>query len=118
LTPVGPLADGAWLAWHYDARHPARLVRVALESHGPRILADLSAHPGIAIPAPAELMAAEDFRWQSADGTPIQGWLYRARGEAIGTILDVHGGPTGHDEDAFGADPHSIRPRGLQCVAA
>ena len=105
LTPVGPLADGAWLAWHYDARHPARLVRVALEDSGPRILADLSAHPGIAIPAPAELVPAEDFRWRSDDGTPIQGWLYRARGEAIGTILDVHGGPTGHDEDAFGIDP-------------
>jgi dipeptidyl aminopeptidase/acylaminoacyl peptidase len=109
LTPVGPLADGAWLAWHYDARHPVRLVRVALEEKGPRILADLSAHPGIAIPAPAELTAAEDFRWSSADGTPIQGWLYRAKvgpGEAaIGTILDVHGGPTGHDEDMFGIDP-------------
>jgi dipeptidyl aminopeptidase/acylaminoacyl peptidase len=105
LTPVGPLADGAWLAWHCDARHPSRLVRVALEEQGPRILADLSAHPGIAIPEPAELTAAEDFRWTSTDGTPIQGWLYRAGGMAIGTILDVHGGPTGHDEDAFGIDP-------------
>jgi dipeptidyl aminopeptidase/acylaminoacyl peptidase len=105
LTPVGRLADGAWLAWHYSARRPARLVRAALEPEGPRILADLSAHPDIAIPGPDELAAAEDFRWQSDDGTPVQGWLYRARGPVLGTILDVHGGPTGHAEDAFSTDP-------------
>src|SRR6202012_3103458 len=95
LTPVGPLADGAWLAWHYNARHPARLVRATLDLEGPKILADLSAHPEVKIPAPSELVAAEDFRWQYADGMSIQGWLYRAKGAAIGTIIDVHGGPTG-----------------------
>ncbi len=105
LTPVGVLADGAWLAWHYSARVPARLVRVALEAGGPRILGAISVHPSVEIPAPAEFAAAEDFRWTSADGLPIQGWLYRARGETIGTILDVHGGPTAHDEDAFAIDP-------------
>jgi dipeptidyl aminopeptidase/acylaminoacyl peptidase len=105
LTPVGPLADGAWLAWHYSARVPARLVRVALEAGGPRILGAISTHSSADIPTPDELVAAEDFRWTSADGLSIQGWLYRARGEAIGTILDIHGGPTWHDEDAFGIDP-------------
>ena len=105
LNPVGVLADGAWLAWHYSARMPARLVRVVLESDGPRILGAISVHPGADIPAPDGLVAAEDFRWTSEDGLPIQGWLYRARGAAIGTILDVHGGPTAHDEDAFGIDP-------------
>jgi dipeptidyl aminopeptidase/acylaminoacyl peptidase len=105
LNPVGVLADGAWLAWHYSARVPARLVRVALEASGPRILGALSVHPTASIPAPEELVAAEDFRWTSEDDLPIQGWLYRARGEAIGTILDIHGGPTAHDEDAFAIDP-------------
>jgi dipeptidyl aminopeptidase/acylaminoacyl peptidase len=105
LTPVGVLADGAWLAWHYSARMPARLVRVALEASGPRILGAISTHPTADIPAPEELVAAEDFRWTSEDGLPIQGWLYRARGAAIGTILDIHGGPTAHDEDAFAIDP-------------
>jgi dipeptidyl aminopeptidase/acylaminoacyl peptidase len=105
LTPTGILADGTWLAWHYSACMPARLVRVALEAAGPRILNAISLHPSAPIPKPDELVAAEDFRWTSDDGLPIQGWLYRARGEAIGTILDVHGGPTGHDEDAFSVDP-------------
>jgi dipeptidyl aminopeptidase/acylaminoacyl peptidase len=105
LTPVGVLADGAWLAWHYSARMPARLVRVALEASGPRILRAISAHPSADIPAPNEFVAAEDFRWTSEDGLAIQGWLYRARGKTIGTILDIHGGPTAHDEDAFAIDP-------------
>jgi dipeptidyl aminopeptidase/acylaminoacyl peptidase len=105
LIPVGVLADGAWLAWQYSARVPARLLRVALEAGGPRILGAISAHPSAEVPQPEELVAAEDFRWTSEDGLPIQGWLYRARGTAIGTILDVHGGPTAHDEDAFAIDP-------------
>jgi dipeptidyl aminopeptidase/acylaminoacyl peptidase len=118
LAPVGVLADGAWLAWHYSARVPARLVRVALETGGPRILGEISAHPSAAIPAPEELVAAEDFRWTSEDGLPIQGWLYRARGKAIGTILDIHGGPTAHDEDAFAIDPQYFARCGFNVLQA
>jgi dipeptidyl aminopeptidase/acylaminoacyl peptidase len=116
LTPVGVLADGAWLAWHYSARVPARLVRMALEASGPRILAALSTHPSADIPAPEELVAAEDFRWISEDGLAIQGWLYRARREAIGTILDIHGGPTAHDEDAFAIDPQYFARAGFNVL--
>jgi dipeptidyl aminopeptidase/acylaminoacyl peptidase len=120
LTPVGVLADGAWLAWHYSARVPARLVRVALEPSGPRILGALSVLPSASIPAPEELAAAEDFRWTSEDGLPIQGWLYRAKvqpgGTAIGTILDVHGGPTAHDEDAFAIDPQYFAHAGFNVL--
>jgi dipeptidyl aminopeptidase/acylaminoacyl peptidase len=121
LTPVGVLNDGAWLAWHYSARVPARLVRVALEASGPRILGAVSTHPSADIPAPEELVAAEDFRWTSEDGLPIQGWLYRARGPldgrgAIGTILDIHGGPTAHDEDAFAIDPQYFARAGFNVL--
>jgi dipeptidyl aminopeptidase/acylaminoacyl peptidase len=116
LTPVGILADGAWLAWHYSARVPARLVRVALDAGGPRILSAISVHPSADIPAPDELVAAEDFRWTSEDGLPIQGWLYRARGDAIGTILDIHGGPTAHDEDAFAIDPQYFARAGFNVL--
>lgn len=121
LTPVGVLADGAWLCWHYSARVPARLVRVALEAGGPRILGSISEHPSAPIPAPEELVAAEDFRWTSEDGMPIQGWLYRARDPldgsgAIGTILDIHGGPTAHDEDAFGIDPQYFAHAGFNVL--
>ncbi len=119
LNPVGVLADGAWLAWHYSARVPARLVRVALEADGPRILGAISVHPSASIPAPEELVAAEDFRWTSEDGLPIQGWLYRARVRSgvIGTILDIHGGPTAHGRGCLRDRPAIFRPCRLQCAA-
>jgi dipeptidyl aminopeptidase/acylaminoacyl peptidase len=116
LTPVGPLADGNWLAWHSGARYPARLVRVALDASGPKILGEISRHPTAAIPSPSELVPAEEFRWKSDDGLPIQGWLYRAIGEPVGTILDVHGGPTGHDEDAFSVDPQYFARAGFNVL--
>src|SRR5690606_21524782 len=53
---------------------------------------------------PDDLTAAEDFRWKSVDGLPIQGWLYRANpanGSPKGTIVYVHGGPTAHSQDAI-----------------
>ena len=95
LLPIGPAADGAWICYHYDARHPTRLVRqVGGALHA---ISDL---PGRRIDA-AQLAAAEDFRWRSGDGVEIQGWLHRPKGAARGAIIAVHGGPTAHSEDAF-----------------
>jgi len=50
---------------------------------------------------PADLVAAEDFRWRSVDGREIQGWLYRPAPPARGLVVQIHGGPTAHSEDAF-----------------
>ncbi len=95
FLPIGPAADGAWIGYHYDARHPTRLVR---RSEGG--LLPLSELPDRRIGA-EELAAAEDFRWRASDGLEIQGWLYRPKGAARGAIILVHGGPTAHSEDAF-----------------
>ncbi|WP_374655449.1 alpha/beta fold hydrolase [Dongia sp.] len=98
--PVGVTAGGQWVSWHYDARHPARLLQ--LEPAPPyrqvRQLAEHPTRPGIGTD---ELVPAEDYRWKSVDGLEIQGWLYRATDAVRGTILLVHGGPTHHDEDSF-----------------
>ena len=95
FLPIGPAADGAWIGYHYDARHPTRLVR-----QGGGALASLSDMPDRRIAA-SDLAAAEDFRWRAGDGLEIQGWLYRPKGAARGAIIVVHGGPTAHSEDAF-----------------
>ena len=60
---------------------------------------------------PAALKAPEDFRWSSVDGQEIQGWLYRPDGDAKGLVVQIHGGPTAHSEDALSAFIQS-------CVAA
>ena len=99
FDPIGMTADGHWVAWHYAAQFPTRLVR--LEKAAPYavagVLAEHPTRPGIAA---SDLAAAEDYRWKSVDGLDIQGWLYRAK-QPRGTILLVHGGPTHHDEDEF-----------------
>jgi dipeptidyl aminopeptidase/acylaminoacyl peptidase len=93
--PIGPATDGAWVCYHYDARHPMRLVRFR-----DGVLQPISDLPDRHIDE-LELAAAEDFRWRSSDGLEIQGWLYRPKGTARGAVILVHGGPTAHSEDAF-----------------
>jgi len=50
-----------------------------------------------------DLVAPEDFRWRSVDGREIQGWLYRPAAPAKGLVVQIHGGPTAHSEDALSA---------------
>src|SRR5918997_913290 len=52
-----------------------------------------------------------------ADGVEIQGWLYRASREAIGTVVLVHGGPTSHAEDRFNAEVQYLVARGFHVLA-
>jgi dipeptidyl aminopeptidase/acylaminoacyl peptidase len=59
---------------------------------------------------------AEDLRWRSVDGLEIQGWLYRAQGQAIGTIVHVHGGPTWHIEDWINAQNQYLVSRGFHVL--
>lgn len=98
--PLGIDASGAWLAWHYAADVPTRILRLGREAPHAE-LGQLAQHPRDPGLARGELAPAEDYRWLSVDGLEIQGWLYRAKGPARGTILLVHGGPTHHDEDVF-----------------
>lgn len=96
LLPIAPGSAGDWVGYHYAAQHPLRLVRVAASGE----LHPLSESTDRAVPADS-LAAAEDFLWRSTDGLEIHGWFYRPTGESRGAIILVHGGPTGHDEDAF-----------------
>src|SRR5205823_1529486 len=59
---------------------------------------------------------AQDFRWRSVDGLEVQGWLYRPKGEARGTIVYVHGGPTSHSEDRVNAEVQYYVSRGFNVL--
>jgi dipeptidyl aminopeptidase/acylaminoacyl peptidase len=104
LIPLGPAADGLWVARRHGARQPESLLRVAVEEKGaPRILgpiADPWAGSGLTA---RDLTPAEDFRWRSVDGLEIQGWVYRPKGPSRGLVVQVHGGPTAHSERALSA---------------
>jgi dipeptidyl aminopeptidase/acylaminoacyl peptidase len=99
-APLGVDASGAWLAWHDSAQIPSRILRLGAEPPF-AVLGQIARHPSDPGLQPNELVPAEDYRWRSVDGLEIQGWLYRCKLPARGTILLVHGGPTHHDEDAF-----------------
>ena len=112
VVPLAPV-EGGWVCKHYDARHPVDLVRLG-EGGEPESITGL---PGMTDLDPSRLAAAEDFRWRSVDGLEIQGWLYRAPGEATGTVVLVHGGPTSHAEDRFNAEVQYLVARGFHVLA-
>jgi dipeptidyl aminopeptidase/acylaminoacyl peptidase len=99
LEPLAPAADGGWIGLTYSSQQPADLVRFSPADPQLGELVSLTSVWDRTPLTPSDLAAAEDFRWQSIDGLEIQGWLYRARGNARGTIVKVHGGPTWHIQD-------------------
>ena len=115
LLPLGALPGGAWLGRLYGATQPDELIR--FELHDPALTASplppCGGGSGWGLPlaqpfansvlGPADLVAPEDFRWRSVDGTEIQGWLYRPAAPAKGLVVQIHGGPTAHSEDALSA---------------
>jgi dipeptidyl aminopeptidase/acylaminoacyl peptidase len=114
LVPLAKADNGGWICTHYDALHPVDLVRYS-EEDGER--ASLTGLPERMDIDEEELVAAEDFCWRSVDGMEVQGWLYRTRGEKLGTIVLIHGGPTSHAEDRFNAQIQYFASRGFDVMA-
>ena len=90
LLPHVGLPDGGWLAEAYDSDRPHELVRLTPDGAVTRLA---GGEAGWSVPRP------QDFRWTSADGEAVQGWLYRPEGRPRGLIAYIHGGPTWHSED-------------------
>jgi dipeptidyl aminopeptidase/acylaminoacyl peptidase len=113
LIPLAQADNNGWICTHYDALHPVDLVRYGKD--GERV--SLTGLPERMDVDEERLVAAEDFRWRSVDGVEVQGWLYRTRGERLGTIVLVHGGPTSHAEDRFNAQIQYLASRGFDVLA-
>ena len=88
-----------WLGFYYSSRQPTDVVRFPLADPRPENLLSLTDIWGLTRLSPGDFVQAEDYLWGSADGLKIHGWLYRTRGQARGTIIYIHGGPTWHSED-------------------
>lgn len=103
LTPCAPLDDGEhWVGLYYSSIHPADVVRFSPAR--PEEMQSLARIWETTPLTEDDLTPAEDLRWHARDGLEIQGWLYRARGKARGTVVYVHGGPTWHLEDKIDAE--------------
>jgi dipeptidyl aminopeptidase/acylaminoacyl peptidase len=103
LLPLGALPDGAWLGRVYSATQPDELVRFDPAAKPIAVAGGLTQPLDGSPLSPADLTAPEDFRWRSIDGRKIQGWLYRPAAPAKGLVVQIHGGPTAHSEDALSA---------------
>lgn len=101
LRPLAPTDSGEWVGVYFSSKQPTDVVRFSLDAGSADDLTSISRVWERTTLTPDDLTQAEDFRWQSEDGLSVQGWLYRAQGEARGTVLYVHGGPTAHSADAI-----------------
>lgn len=99
LIPLAPVRPGEWVGQYYSSQQPTDVVLFSLADPRPSAFASLARVWERTPLSTEDLVPAQDFRWRSVDGLEIQGWLYRARGEARGTVVTVHGGPTSHSED-------------------
>lgn len=103
FLPLGRAADGCWIGLYYAATSPDELVRFSADTMMPQEQESLT-HVWEHTPLrPQDLTPAESFHWRSTDGTPIQGWLYRATPNPKRAILYIHGGPTYHSENKLSA---------------
>ena len=115
FVPLSPTGDRPWIGLLYGARQPADLVR--FDPRGEEKPESITGLWGRTSLTPEDLAFAEDFRWRSVDALEVQGWLYRARGRSVGTVVAVHGGPTSRSEDRFDARIQYLVSRGFNVLA-
>ena len=101
LVLHAPVGDGDWTALYYSAQQPEDVVRLSLEMDDPAQFTSLARVWERTTLSHTDLTPAEDFRWTSVDGLAVQGWLFRAKEMARGTVVYVHGGPTAHTKDTI-----------------
>ncbi|MGK9234600.1 prolyl oligopeptidase family serine peptidase [Inquilinus limosus] len=116
LRPIAPLPDGRWVLERGRATAPTDIVTLAAEAPDQLTAHQLSPLPEGSLPDPAELSPAEPFWWHSVDGLRVQGWLYRAKGEARGAVIHVHGGPTAHYDGRFDPIPQALCRAGFHVL--
>jgi dipeptidyl aminopeptidase/acylaminoacyl peptidase len=116
FVPLRLLGDGTGVAQYFSSSQPADMVRFSLDDMRPEAFTSLSRVWERTPLRPADLAAAEDFRWRSVDDMEIQGWLYRAR-EPRGTIVHIHGGPTALAEDRLNAEMQFYVAQGFNVLA-
>lgn len=97
--PISPIRDNQWVALHYSSTQPNEVVLLETNSEG--FLQNLSNVWKYVTYSQDNLVPAKNYEWESTDGMRIQGWLYRPKATAKGTLVFIHGGPSSHSEDQF-----------------
>ena len=116
LIPLAPVGGGEWVGQYYSAQQPADLVRFSPDNVRPEGFASLTKVWDRTSLSKVDLAPAQSYTWKSVDGLDIQGWLYRPKGQARGTIVYVHGGPTSHSENRLNAQVQYFVSQGFNVL--
>lgn len=116
LVPLAPVAGAEWVGQYWSATQPLDIVRFSLDDVRPEAFTSIARVWEQTALRSDDLAPAEDFRWKSVDGLEIQGWLYKPRGEARGTVVYVHGGPTAHSQDRLDPEVQYYVSRGYNVL--
>lgn len=111
VVPIAPLDGDLWLMGYYNSSQPTDIiVRELSGASDSKKITDVFEFVDY---SSKDLVKTENYKWRSLDGFTIQGWLYKTKVKIIGTIVYVHGGPTGHGEDCFDADIQFFLSKGF-----
>ncbi len=116
LIPLAPVSEEEWVGYYYSSQQPADVVRFPINHVDSQEFCSLTGIWGRTPLRAEDLVPAEDFTWQSIDGLQVHGWLYRAVGEAQGTIVYVHGGPTWHSQDWVNSEIQYLAQQGFNVL--
>ncbi len=117
LMPMGPVKNEEWVGLHYSSTQPGEIVRFNINNVDERRFHPLTRVWERTTIRQEDLAAAEDFEWSSTDGLKIHGWLYRSKTASNKAIIQVHGGPTGHVEDAINPQIQYFASQGFNVLA-
>ena len=118
LLPLRALVGrGDWLGAYSSSTQPADLVRFSLADLRPESFEQPDARLGATRPCGRGLSRRpRTSAGTRSTGLKIQGWLYRPQGQARGTVVYVHGGPTATARTAFNPRSSSSSPEGFNVL--
>jgi dipeptidyl aminopeptidase/acylaminoacyl peptidase len=114
LVLLGPVEEDHWISQIYSSTQPDEVISFSITS--PKDRTSLSRVWERTSLTTHDLCYAQDFRWKSVDDLQIQGWLYRTKAEARGTIVYVHGGPTVHSENRVNPEIQFLLSQGFNIL--
>jgi dipeptidyl aminopeptidase/acylaminoacyl peptidase len=124
LIPLAPIpGKNRWVVRYYSSQQPSELLSVDFAKLKDSSIKEVAQLDPISITRvwertpihKTDLAKAQEFRWKSTDGQEIHGWLYRVPNPR-GTVVCVHGGPTGHSEDALDIEIQLLTAQGFNVL--
>lgn len=114
IIPVAPVKDGVWVCKYFNSQQPTDII--TYDIYTKKVIKNITNVFEKTGFSKDSLVGAEEYKWISSDNKKIHGWLYRTKLKPKGTIIYVHGGPTGHSEDRFDIDIQFFLSQGFNVL--